>query len=82
MDLVLRHEGRAVEALSPRQVNVEIKAKAIGAELVRKVQTVDAGDSAYSGFLAAARNGRGVVFHVSSVEPITDPTSNESAIQS
>jgi primosomal replication protein N len=73
LDLVLRHEGPAVEAQSPRRVSVEIKAKAIGADLVRRLQAIDAGEASYEGFLAAARNGRGVVFHVSRVEPTDTP---------
>jgi primosomal replication protein N len=65
---VLRHEGDAVEAHKPRRVVLDLKAKAIGEDLVRQVQAIT-GDAVYSGFLAAARNGRGVVFHVNTVEP-------------
>ena len=68
IDLVLRHEGEAVEAQHARRVAVEIKAKAIGEDLVRQVGSIN-GDAVYTGFLAATRNGKGVVFHLSTIEP-------------
>jgi primosomal replication protein N len=72
---VLRHEGDAIEARSPRQVALEIKAKAIGAELLEALRSID-GDADFTGFLAAARNGRGVVFHLNIVEPVASPSSH------
>jgi primosomal replication protein N len=69
IDLVLRHEGSNVEARSGRQVMVEVKAKAIGAELLEALRSID-GDADFTGFLASARNGRGVVFHLNTVEPV------------
>jgi primosomal replication protein N len=72
VDLVLRHEGSSVEAQRPRQVVVEVKAKAIGAELLEALRSID-GDADFTGFLAAARNGRGVVFHLNTAVPAASP---------
>ena len=48
---------------------MEVKAKAIGAELLEALRSIG-GDADFTGFLAAARNGRGVVFHLNTVEPV------------
>ena len=68
LDVVLKHEGQASENQSLRQVQVEIKAKAVGDILVRQLQILELGSTAvYTGFLAAARNGRGIVFHLDAI---------------
>ncbi len=69
MDLVLRHEGESVEVGTPRQVVLEVKAKAIGAQLLEALRPIS-GEADFTGFVATGRNGRGVVFHLHAVEPV------------
>lgn len=65
LDLVLKHESEVREDSQPRKVTLELRAVAIGAAITRQVGSVVLGDGGvYTGFLGAARNGRGVVFHV------------------
>jgi primosomal replication protein N len=64
LDLVLKHESTVEQAGQPRQVSVEIKALAIG-EITAVLAALPLGQPAtFAGFLAAARNGRGWLFHV------------------
>ncbi len=72
IDLVLRYEGEAVEANKPRRVVLDLKTKAIGEDLVQQVQAIG-GDAVCTGFLAAARNGRGVVFHLQAITAADAP---------
>ena len=70
LDLGLKHEGEAQEAGRPRKVSMEIKAVAIG-EICKRLQALGVGGQAlFSGFLSNQRNGRGIVFHVTTVEVI------------
>lgn len=64
LDIVLRHEGQQAEAGGVRKVNLELRAVAFGnlAETLRRWTLGQAGD--FAGFLASARNGKGVVLHV------------------
>ena len=67
LDLMLKHESELSEDGQARRVSLEIKAVAIG-EITRQVAQVAVGSQArFAGFLAAARNGRGIVFHVTSM---------------
>ncbi|MBB5203769.1 primosomal replication protein N [Inhella inkyongensis] len=69
LDLTLEHRGNAVEAGKPRQVELQIRAVAIG-PLAQQLQAVPAESLAlWSGFLAPARNGKGVVMHITAVTP-------------
>ncbi len=69
LNLVLQHEGRVSEDGQPRQVSMEVKAVGIGA-VTRTLAAQALGSShLYAGFLAPARNGRGLVLHITSVEP-------------
>jgi primosomal replication protein N len=64
LDLSLKHESQVTQDGSPRQVSVEIKARAIG-EITKRLVNVEMGSShEFAGFLGSQRNGRGVVFHV------------------
>ena len=52
-----------------RKVAMQIRAIAIG-PLTEALATVELGSfGTYAGFLAAARNGRGLLFHVTAIEP-------------
>ena len=67
LDLSLKHESQATEDGHPRKVSLEIKAVAIGA-ITRQAGHLTVGSQAqFAGFLTAARNGRGLVFHVTAI---------------
>ncbi|WP_404872753.1 primosomal replication protein N [Ideonella sp. A 288] len=68
LDLMLKHESTVTEDGQPRKVSMEIKAVAIGA-ITRALGELLLGTSAgFAGFLTAARNGRGLSFHVTSLD--------------
>jgi len=68
-DLVLRHESEVSESGQSRKVAAELRAVAIG-EVTQALHTLALGAQAlFAGFVAGARNGRGLVFHVTTVEP-------------
>jgi len=69
LDLELAHESLVSEDGQPRKVSMQMRAVAIGAiTQVLAAQALGA-QAGYGGFVASARNGRGLVFHVTSVEP-------------
>jgi len=68
LDLVLHHESTVWQDEVPRQVTVDLKALAIGS-MVAAVKDLSLGQSGrFEGFLASARNGKGVLFHLTSVQ--------------
>jgi primosomal replication protein N len=68
LDLVLKHESEVSEDGKPRKVSLEMRAVAIGA-ITQPVQALALGNTAHlAGFLAASRNGKGLVFHVTQVD--------------
>ncbi len=64
LNLVLEHESQQTELDTPRTVKLQLKAVAFGAlaEALQKQALNDAGH--FDGFLASARTGKGVVFHI------------------
>lgn len=69
LDLSLKHESEVSEDGQPRKVSMEIRAVAIGA-ITRRLLPLAIGSAAqFAGFLTAGRNGRGLSFHVTEVEP-------------
>jgi primosomal replication protein N len=69
LDLSLQHESEVSEDGQPRKVSMEIKAVAIGV-ITRKLAALELGTaSLYAGFLTSTRNKRGLLFHITSVEP-------------
>ncbi len=69
LDLSLQHESEVSEDGQPRKVSMEMRAVAIGA-VTQGLRTQALGSAAlYAGFLTGARNGRGLLFHITSVEP-------------
>jgi primosomal replication protein N len=69
LNVVLQHEGQVSEDGQPRKVSLEIRAVGIG-EVTRTLAALALGtNSLYAGFLAPARNGRGLILHITSVEP-------------
>ena len=69
LDLSLRHESEVTEDGKPRKVSMEMRAVAIGA-VTQSLTPLALGSAAlYGGFLTSTRNGRGLLFHITSVEP-------------
>ncbi|MDP1901216.1 MAG: primosomal replication protein N [Rubrivivax sp.] len=69
LDLSLKHESEVSEDGQPRKVSMEIRAVAIGA-VTRSLLSLELGAAlVLAGFMASARNGRGLLFHITSVEP-------------
>ena len=68
LDLSLKHESEVSEDGQPRKVSMEIRAVAIGA-VTRSLVSLELGAALLlAGFMASARNGRGLLFHITSVE--------------
>ena len=69
LDVVLQHRSTVTEDGQPRQVSLEIKALAIGA-ITRPIGALALGSFGdFAGFLASARNGRGLLFHITALSP-------------
>ena len=69
LDVGLRHESELSESGQPRKVSMEMPAVAIG-EVTHALAAMALGDAAvFAGFVTSARNGRGLRFHITSVEP-------------
>jgi len=68
LDMSLKHESEVSENGVPRKVSLEIKALAIG-EMTAVLSSMALGSPGqFGGFLAALRNGRGLRFHITSVD--------------
>jgi primosomal replication protein N len=64
---MLVHQSEASEDGQARQVRLELKAVAIGA-ITKGVHSIGMETPAqFAGFLAQGRNGRGFVFHITSL---------------
>lgn len=64
LDLKLKHESEVTEDGKPRKVSLEMRAVALGA-ICRPLQALALDQPAqFAGFLAASRNGKGLIFHV------------------
>jgi primosomal replication protein N len=76
LDLALKHESEVSEDGHPRKVSLEVRALAIG-EITQAVAALALGASgSFGGFVAAARNGRGLRFHITEVGPGQTTESN------
>lgn len=68
LDLELLHESEVVHEGQPRKVSMSLKALAIGS-LVGPVSAMALGHKAtFGGYLANARNGRGLLFHLTALQ--------------
>ncbi|MEI8266162.1 MAG: primosomal replication protein N [Betaproteobacteria bacterium] len=64
LDLQLQHESEVSHEGQARKVALELRALVIGS-LVSKVALLPLGSPLFAtGFLAPARNGRGILFHI------------------
>ena len=81
LDLGLKHESEVSEDGQPRKVSMEMRALAIGA-VTRGLLAAELGSAGlYAGFVTSARNGRGLLFHITSVEPANSAGSGSTAIE-
>ena len=64
LDLQLQHESEVSHEGQARKVKLELRAVVIGS-LVSKMAAMPLGSSlTVSGFVAQARNGKGILFHI------------------
>jgi primosomal replication protein N len=64
---VLAHRSEVSEDGQPRQVQLELKSVGIGSVTkTLQAMALDA-PAQFAGFIAASRNGRGLVFHITGV---------------
>jgi primosomal replication protein N len=67
LDFRLEHQSELSEESQVRKVSVQVRAIAIGA-ITRSLTALNLGDAGtFAGFLAGNRNGRGLLFHVTSL---------------
>jgi len=64
LNLQLEHESEVTEAGGPRTVKVVVKAVAFGALAERLAKQAIGSVWRFNGFLANARQGKSVVFHI------------------
>ncbi len=77
IDCQLQHAGTVTEDGQPRQVSLEIKALAIGA-MAQPLAALALGSTGlFGGFLGSARNGRGLLFHITELTPVASDPSAE-----
>jgi primosomal replication protein N len=68
LDLSLKHESEVSEDSKPRKVSMEMKAVAIGSITQQLTPLALGSTGLFAGFLTNARNGRGLLFHITSFE--------------
>ena len=79
LDLSVKHESTVTEDGQARQVSFEMKAVAIGA-VTKQFAALEMGSPLMlGGFITSTRNGKGLLFHITSVElaepaPATNPS--------
>lgn len=71
VDLTLEHESEALEAGNRRQVKVAIRAVAFGTDAETLARQAIGSGLRFTGFLAAARNGKHPVLHIQSFQQDT-----------
>jgi primosomal replication protein N len=64
VNLVLEHESTVTEMDTPRQVKLQLRAVAFGAQAEALSRQGLDSVCEFHGFLANARNGKGVLFHI------------------
>ena len=64
----LRHDSEIAQVGGVRKMSIEIRGRAIG-PITEALLAAELGtDHVFAGFLGAQRNGRGIVFHIQSIE--------------
>jgi primosomal replication protein N len=70
LNVGLKHESTLSEDGQPRKVSMEMRAVAIGGITQQLGAMALGSEGLFGGFLASARNGRGLLLHITSVEPL------------
>lgn len=70
LDLVIDHQSVVQEEGTPRTVTMQCKAVCIGTLAMKAQQLAMDEPVDFHGFLAPARNGRGLVFHITMLTSI------------
>jgi primosomal replication protein N len=70
LNLELEHESAVQEAGQTRQVKASVKAVAFAVQAERMSRQSLGSEWQFSGFMAAGRNGKGLVFHIQDLSPI------------
>ena len=73
LDLSLKHESEASEDGQPRKVSMEMKAVAIGAITQQLTALALGSGGLYAGFITSTRNGKGLLFHITSFDASPAP---------
>lgn len=76
LDLVIEHQSVVQQEGVPRKVTMDCKAVCIGTQAVKAQQLAMDEPVDFHGFLAPARNGRGVVFHITSLQRSNPPATD------
>ena len=70
LNVGLKHESTLSEDGQPRKVSMEMRAVAIGGITQQLGAMALGSEGLFGGFMASARNGRGLLLHITSVEPL------------
>jgi len=68
LDLVLAHDSELMHEGQMRKVSMQLKALAIGSTVAAVTPLALGAAACFAGFLAPARNGRGLLFHITEVQ--------------
>lgn len=68
LDLVLAHESEVVHEGQVRKVSMQLKALVVGSTVAAVAPLPLGAAVSCAGFLAPARNGRGLLFHITEVQ--------------
>jgi len=72
LDLSFKHESTVSEDGQPRKVSMEMRAVAIGAVTQPLAGLALGQGGTFAGFITSTRNGRGLLFHITSVDVIDE----------
>jgi primosomal replication protein N len=69
LDVSLKHESEILQLGEKRKVSIELRAKAVGAAVTEALLAAPLGiEHGFEGFVGSQRNGRGIVFHIQTIE--------------
>ena len=70
LDVMLEHESDVTDAGTPRKVKLSLRGLAFGTQAEALSRADLTAQWLFKGFLAQARNGKGVVFHIQDIQRI------------
>ena len=68
LDLLLSHESDQIEAGQSRKVKLSLKALALGVTAETLAKSPIGQQAKFKGFMAATKNGKGMLFHITDLE--------------